>query len=107
MCLGMGSGPKYKALLTFLDISSVLGTSYCGTWIKCWQYWDWSQKKSCARARTERERRQSDDDLAGYIFSISGANCTSGFTSSGSELVVSLPLLFSTALVASVFTLIH
>lgn len=61
----------------------------------------------CARARTKRGRRQSDDDLAGYIFSISGANCTSGFTSSGSQLVASLPLLFSTALAAGVFTLVH
>lgn len=58
-------------------------------------------------ARTKRGRRQSDDDLAGYIFSISGANCTSGFTSSGSQLAASLPLLFSTALAAGVFILIH
>ena len=39
-----------------------------------------------------RQKRQSDEDFARYIFSIAGTNCTSSFTSTGSQSVVPLPL---------------
>ena len=47
--------------------------------------------------RGERRKRQSDEDFARYIFSIAGTNCTSSFTSTGSQPVVPLPLIFIAA----------